>query len=369
MLANRRRQIVVAGAAMTLALTACSPSTGGSSAAAGSASAKGKSASLTVTLFGAPWATAVEKGAFAAFTAKTGQKVQTALGDNATWFAQLRASTSGNSPFDVMILTPDQAIQAQNEGLVQPIDTSKLSNWSNVSPSLAKPFMQGGKQYGVPFSAGGLGMVYRKDKIAEPPASWSDMWKPEYSGHVAALPITFQAGAQFFAGLIHEEGGTLNDPAAVNKAFAQLQKLKPSVSATPGNAVAVQTALQQGSAWIAPWWDGRAAALAQTDPNIGFSYPSSGAVAATTTFYLPKNAADPEASYKLLNEMLDPQAQLKFATAMWYPTSNLTTPYSPEFKKLVRADANTFDKYVWVDYKVLTPNLNEWQARWNKIFG
>ena len=358
------RRTIPLGVALAVTAAACAaPTTGGDAATTGGGG------DVTVTLYGDPWAAAFEDGVGAAFEEESGRNLQVALGDNATWLAQLRAAKDGDAPFDVMILLPEQQIQAVDEGLIEPIDTSRLSNWEDVSPSLAEAFVEDGEQYGVPFSAGGLGLAYRKDLVAEPPTAWSDMWDPQFAGHVAALPPTFQAGAQWFAGLVHEQGGTLDDPAAVDAAFGRLEALAPAVSATPNNAVGVQTALQQGSAWIAPWWDGRAAALAQSDPNIAFAYPDSGATAAVTTFYIPANAPDKDASYALLDTLLDPEAQRPFVETMWYPTSNLTTEYSEEFRAAVSADPETFDSYVWVDYATLTPNLNDWQNRWNEIFG
>lgn len=371
------RTLALAGTALALALAGCAAPTTDGGADGGSEPAEetttGDAAQaggdVTVTLYGDPWAAAVQAGAVAAFEEETGGAVEVALGDNATWFAQLRASQGGDAPFDVMILLPEQQIQAVEEGLVEPIDTSRLSNWDDVAPSLAEAFEQDGEQYGVPFSAGGLGIAYRKDLVETPPTAWSDMWDPEYAGHVAALPLTFQAGAQWFAGLVHEEGGTLDDPAAVDAAFGRLEELAPAVSVTPNNAVGVQTALQQGSAWLAPWWDGRAAALAQEDPNIAFAYPKSGATAAVTTFYVPANAPDKDASYAFLDSLLDPGAQAEFAEAMWYPTSNVTTEFPAAFEGAVSADLETFDSYVFVDYATLTPNLTDWQNRWNEIFG
>lgn len=362
------RSIVPLTAALSLGAVACAaPTTGGGEEEQATSGDGGEN--VTVTLYGDPWAEAFVSGVGETFEQENGRTLQVALGDNATWLAQLRASQSGDAPYDVMILLPEQQIQAVDEGLIAPIDTSRLEAWDDVSPSLAEQFTADGEQYGVPFSAGGLGLAYRQDLVETPPTSWSDMWDPEHAGYVAALPLTFQAGAQWFAGLVAEQGGTLDDPAAVDEAFQRLEELAPAVSVTPNNAVAVQTALQQGSAWIAPWWDGRAADLAQSDPNIAFAYPETGATAAITTFYIPANAPDPDASYALLNTMLDPEAQAVFAEAMWYPTSNLTTPYSEDFQELVRADPETFDDYVWVDYETLTPNLTDWQNHWNEIFG
>ncbi|MGH8614204.1 MAG: ABC transporter substrate-binding protein, partial [Gammaproteobacteria bacterium] len=70
-------------------------------------------------------------------------------------------------------------------GLVQPIDTSKLSNWSGVHQELAELGKFDGQQYFVPWEWGYESILVRTDLVAEVPDSWIDLWDPQYAGHVA----------------------------------------------------------------------------------------------------------------------------------------------------------------------------------------
>jgi len=72
-----------------------------------------------------------------------------------------------------------------DNNMVQPIDTSKLKNWPNVSPSLAKQGEFNGQQYWVPWDWGYESILVRKDLVEKVPESWADIWDPQYKGHIA----------------------------------------------------------------------------------------------------------------------------------------------------------------------------------------
>ena len=84
-----------------------------------------------------------------------------------------------------------------DNGLLQPIDTAKLSNWSGLIPSLAEVGQIDGVQYLAPWEWGYDSILVRTDKVKEMPDSWADLWDPQYAGHVsvfdsaeAAVPIS-----------------------------------------------------------------------------------------------------------------------------------------------------------------------------------
>src|SRR5204863_72396 len=60
-----------------------------------------------------------------------------------------------------------------DEGLVQEIDTSRLTNWDKVPDYFKKIGQVNGKQYFVPWDWGFSSIIYRTDKIPEGVNSWS----------------------------------------------------------------------------------------------------------------------------------------------------------------------------------------------------
>jgi putative spermidine/putrescine transport system substrate-binding protein len=88
--------------------------------------------------------------------------------------------------------------KAITEGLIQPLDTSKLSNWSKLPPrwqenvsrnSQGQP-QADGKVWGAPYRWGMTVIAYNEEKFAQfdwRPQDWSDLWRPELTGNIALI--------------------------------------------------------------------------------------------------------------------------------------------------------------------------------------
>ncbi|MEV7085790.1 ABC transporter substrate-binding protein [Streptomyces sp. NPDC093085] len=364
---GRRALLATASATAVLAAVAgCSVDTGGSGSGSGESGSKGET--ITVTAFAGPWGELFKKSFVAPFEKDTGIKVNLVYGADSAWLTKLRAAGGKDAPFDVVALTPGSLHQAVGGGLLQPLKTGDLTHWKQLDPVLTQQSTIDGASYGVPLTTGSNGLLYRTDKIKQAPEDWTDIFDKKYCGHVALPPLTYNAGLEFFSALVSQDGGKLSNPADVDKAFKKLAELKGCVSAYPADAGSVSTVLQNGDAWIVPFWDGRAFAMAQEGQPIGFSYPASGAVGALTSYYVPKGSAHTKAAYTFLNYLSAAQYQKPFAEGTFYGAGNDHIDYSPDFKKKVKYGEDVYKTFTWVDYKTATPKLNEWQQRWNQIF-
>jgi len=93
----------------------------------------------------------------------------------------------GDASYDIVSPSSDVASYLVDAGLVQPIDTSKISEWRNLSPQLKnlKDVVREGKSYGMPFCWGPDYLVYNADKVSPAPDSWNVFWDPKYKGKVS----------------------------------------------------------------------------------------------------------------------------------------------------------------------------------------
>ncbi len=71
--------------------------------------------------------------------------------------------------------------------LIQPIDTSRLTNWDNLLPQIkdVDGVIIDGETYMVPFEWGNTGLIYRTDMIAAEDVSIQLMADPAYMGKIA----------------------------------------------------------------------------------------------------------------------------------------------------------------------------------------
>ncbi len=88
--------------------------------------------------------------------------------------------------------------KAITNGLIQPLDTSQLSNWSKLPPRWQENMARNaqgqpqteGKVWGAPYRWGMTVIAYNEEKFAQfdwRPQDWSDLWRPELTGKIALI--------------------------------------------------------------------------------------------------------------------------------------------------------------------------------------
>jgi spermidine/putrescine transport system substrate-binding protein len=160
---------LAAGCAVLLGLAACGPS------------------NKPATLFS--FEDYTDKPFLADYEKTTGETPTTALySDEDEAFAKMRA---GYKP-DVMAPCYYEFPRWREAGLIQPIDTSKLKNWSRIPPilrNMAGIDAGGGKVWFVPQYWGNTSITFRTDLAPEyvTSQSWDILFDPKYKGRVSVL--------------------------------------------------------------------------------------------------------------------------------------------------------------------------------------
>jgi len=72
-----------------------------------------------------------------------------------------------------------------DEGLVEEIDTSRLTNWDKVPDEMKAIGQFDGKQYFVPWDWGFTSVLYRTDVVEGEIDSWSALFDPAYAGKIS----------------------------------------------------------------------------------------------------------------------------------------------------------------------------------------
>lgn len=351
---KKRITAILAAATLVLGLTAC----GSGNKSADNTSAK-KDEEVTIGVYSGDWKTQIDEAALQDFEKETGIKVNIVEGADAEWVSKVEAADGKNVPYDILVLMPNSIRELNEKGLLENLDSDKVSNIADLYPLLLKEFEnEDGTYHAVPFAIGQLGLMYRADLVDTAPTSWSDLWNEEYKGHVAISPLTYTAGLQFFSGLLQTR--------SEDEVFADLAKLKDSVSSLPDSAGAVQTLIERGDAWVIPYWDGRAYSLKEQGLDVGFAYPTDGAVCAASNWVVLKNAPHLDNAYELLNKILSPESCKSFSEASYYGTANQKTEYSDDFLSKVQVGEEFYESLVWVDYDQVDQKLNDWVQKWQE---
>ena len=95
------------------------------------------------------------------------------------------AKTLAGSGEDIVhFYTPDLQFYV-DEGLIQPIDTSKLTHWDEVPAGFQESCTIDGVVYCVPWDWGFSSLLYRTDKIPEGVDSWNVLFDEKYAGRIS----------------------------------------------------------------------------------------------------------------------------------------------------------------------------------------
>ncbi len=119
------------------------------------------------------------------FEQKYGVKVNmTYAGTVEEMFTKAKA---GGTQYDVVSIDCGAVKRYNDNNLIQPIDQSKIGNWSKLSKFFqdADYKMIGGQNYHVPLCWGANNFVFNKDKAPDFGDSWSVLWNPKYKGQIS----------------------------------------------------------------------------------------------------------------------------------------------------------------------------------------
>ena len=108
----------------------------------------------------------------------------TYVGSNDEFPAKLAA---GGGAYDLVSPSVDTTSILRKMGLVEALDTSKLSHWNELYESFRNHpgVTHDGAVYGVPNTWGSIAFMYMKDKFPTPPTSAAIMWDKSLAGKIS----------------------------------------------------------------------------------------------------------------------------------------------------------------------------------------
>lgn len=213
---------------------------------------------------------------------------------NEEMYAKLSA---GGANYDLVQPTDYIVSLMVRQGLLQKFDAAKLPNKANLDPNYLGFAFDPNNDYTIPYQAGTEALIYNADKVANPPASWADLWRPEYAGR-----LVFLDDSRATIGLtLLTLGYDLNtkNPAELEEAKAKLRELVPNIKLFDSDSP--KTALIAGDVDLGMTWTGEAFVAQQENPAFQYVYPTEGAILWQDNWALPANAPNLDAAYAWLN--------------------------------------------------------------------
>ena len=99
--------------------------------------------------------------------------------------------------YDVVLINAAFTGQAVDEGLIEPVDPSLISNFDDLSADLRDhPYLgRDGEVYGVSWVWGATSYAVNTDVFEEVPTSIEILWDPDHAGHVGWRDDAVESGA------------------------------------------------------------------------------------------------------------------------------------------------------------------------------
>ena len=212
------------------------------------------------------------------YLAKHGESPNMAIfGDEEEAFAKMRAG------FKVDLTQPCtyKVPIWKDAGILQPIDTSRLSNWDDIIPSLKTipGTFEGDKQYFIPTDWGLTSVLYRADLAPEYVGneSWGMLWDPKYKGRLSMADSLIDGVmvAAIYIGAKDPFNMTDEEMAKTRAALKEQLPLMRYYWTSPAD---IEQALASGELVATSAWNSSYAALKKEGFDVRYSSPKEGAM-------------------------------------------------------------------------------------------
>jgi spermidine/putrescine transport system substrate-binding protein len=309
-----------------------------------------------------------------AFTQQTGVAiVPENFGELDEMVTKLRARESEG--FDIVSVASNLTKQLFNEGLLMPIDTSRIPNWQNLDPAFGTAgYVQTGTEgevIGVPTVWGPEGLIYRTDLVSEPVDSWSVLWNEEYSGRLSAIDYGYEMILIAALYLGYQDALKADPIVFTDEQFDAIKQAlvdqKPLLNRYWSDASEAEAGLASGDTVATI---GRI--LFQVDLEkegipVQLVSPKEGTQGWSTSTCIAAKTKNVDAAYEFLNYVISPDYGLPLADVMGYPSSS--SEVLEALPEDVRArmtfnDPNIVQSMIWWQ---AAGDEQRWNDLWNEV--
>ena len=287
--------------------------------------------------------------------AKQGIKVNFLFGTSGDRLARLYAE-KGNPSIDLSLLPVDRVAKAIDEGVCEPAGPSaNIPEFENLYPWARQT------GYGVSLLA--MGLQYKPSKVKTPPTSWSDLWKPEFKGKIAApaFPQLTQGGLLLVMAAKLDGGNEDN----INPGFERVKQLKP-FGAIYNSTDALDRLWQETEVVIAPAITSYSQDFMAKGGDVAIAFPQEGAIAMLNSLCISTGTKNKVAAEKAVNLFLSQELQERLAKQLYFGPTSKKVVLSPEVASKAPYGPEVTNKLVSYDWRKIATAMGPWADRWNR---
>ncbi|MBS4196968.1 ABC transporter substrate-binding protein [Lederbergia citri] len=272
------------------------------------------------------WGDYIDPDLIKKFEKETGMKVIYETFDSNE--AMMTKISQGGNAYDISVPSEYAISKMKEEGLLLPLDHSKLPNLKYIDKRFMDLSFDPKNQYSIPYFWGTVGIVYNPKMLdGKKITSWNDLWDPDLKNQIFLVD-----GAREVMGMglnsLHYSLNETNEERLL-EAKNKLDKLTPNVKAIIGDEIKLLIANEEAA--IGVTWSGEAADVLSENEDLDYVVPEEGSNLWFDNMVIPKSAQNVEGAHKFINFMLDPENAAQNAEYIGYSTPNAKAlEYMPE---------------------------------------
>ncbi|MBF0256380.1 MAG: extracellular solute-binding protein [Gammaproteobacteria bacterium] len=265
------------------------------------------------------WAEYIPDGVLDDFTKETGIQVEySTYENNEVMYAKLQLQKGKG--YDVVVPSTYLVSKMRNEGLLHPLDKTKLTNLKHLDPDLLDKPYDPGNQFSLPYLWGSTAIGVNSEAVdPKTITAWQDLWDPKWQGKLLLTDDVREVFHMAYKVLGFSTNTT--DPEQIRQAYEKLQTLMPNVLVF--NADAPREPFLAGDVNLGMIWSGEAAMANAENPAIHYVYPSEGAGFWIDSLVIPAGAENVANAHAFIDYMLRPEVAAKTVEAIGYASPNL----------------------------------------------
>ncbi|MEJ2287320.1 MAG: extracellular solute-binding protein [Deinococcales bacterium] len=267
----------------------------------------------------------------------------------------------GVGQIDVALPNSTYIRYAIDDGLVQPIDVSRLSNYHELIPGLTRldALKAGGQVYGVPWLWGTVGIGYDPDLVSTPVQGYAALWDKQYTGKTTFNddPVIAVMTAAVYLG----EDPYHPDLAKVKQALLEQKRLDVTYWATTDDFTKLYTSKQ---VVLGNVWSGLATQIQANGYPIRYVTPKD-VITWVDNWVIVKNAPHPDLAYKWIDFMISQRFQDRYARDL---KQQPPSPANQIVAESLPADQRqTFQSNAVLETNIPQQTYNAWSQLWTEV--
>ena len=248
----------------------------------------------------------------------------------------------------------DISNRGDNDDMWVHMNAGRIPNMTRVHRTLRRP---GDK--GVGYGISGVGWMYNKNLVKEPPTSWTDLWSPKWRGKVTFFDNDFRP--LVLAARLN--GGSEKN---IDPGFKIWMDNAKNIRALANSNDQLLQLLVTGEALIAPWFTSIWKYWEMDGAPLGFVVPKEGLVAFPIYLQIIKGSTPEQirVAEEIINELLTAEHNGRYARLTFGVPSLPDAEVSDTVKSIL--NPKLLDNAIWLDWATMGQKASEWRQRWER---